>query len=69
VEPAALPPVRELSDPAPPDHQRLLRAQHGLEQLKTDALMAARSLRNAWLNTDAAWAGSFVLVGLVTLTS
>ena len=37
--------------------------------LKPNALMAARSLRNAWLNTDAAWAGSFVLVGLVTLTS
>jgi hypothetical protein len=26
-------------------------------------------LRKAWLNTKAVWAGSFVLTGLVTLTS
>jgi hypothetical protein len=26
-------------------------------------------LRRAWLNTDHVWAGSFILAGLVTLTS
>ena len=26
-------------------------------------------LRRAWINTDQAWAASFVLAGLVTLTS
>jgi hypothetical protein len=28
-----------------------------------------RVLRRAWLNTDQAWAGAFILAGLVTLTS
>jgi hypothetical protein len=46
-----------------------LRASHGTIAFVVYERVGLQVLRKAWLNTDHVWAASFILAGLITLTS